>query len=294
MEQVLSIIVIAIFGLMIGSFCGASVWRLRARQLIEDKAAGEIIDKTELKLLKKISQKNVAEDRSQCLSCGHQLAWYDLLPVFSWLQLRGKCRYCKKSIGFFEPAIEFVVAVVFVVSYLAWPTPLESMISITQFIVWLIALTGLIILFCYDLKWYLLPNRVMFPVIGIAALYAIIQLTVSSNFVNDIVSLMLGVAALSGLYLLLYVVSKGSWVGFGDIKLGLALALLVGQWPLALLILFLANVIGCLVVLPAMAFNKLDRNSRVPFGPMLIAAWWIASLGGNGIIHWYVTISFMT
>ena len=293
MEHILIGVAIAVFGLMIGSFCGASVWRLRARQLIEDKAAGEAIDKAELKLLKKISKKNVTEDRSQCLHCGHQLAWYDLLPVVSWLQLNGKCRYCHKPIGFFEITIEFAVAIVFVVSYLAWPTVLDSALAVTQFIIWLVALTGLIILFYYDLRWYLLPNRIMFPVIGVASVYAFVQIFTSPNVIDSAISLALSVTILSGLYYALYVLSKGAWVGFGDIKLGLALALLVGEWQLAFLVLFLANIIGCVIVLPLMALKKLDRHSRVPFGPMLIAAGWIVSLWGGALISWYLSITFL-
>ncbi|RYX79526.1 prepilin peptidase [bacterium] len=294
MEHVVTGAMIAIIGLMIGSFCGASVWRLRARQLIEDKAAGEVVDKTELKLLKNIARKSAAEDRSQCLYCGHQLAWYDLLPVVSWLQLKGKCRYCHKPIGFFEIIIEFATAIIFVISYLAWPTALDSTLSVTQFVLWLMSLTGLIILFCYDLRWYLLPNRVMFPVIGVASVYALVRVVTSPDVTASAISLAFSITILSGLYYALYMLSKGAWVGFGDIKLGLALALLVGEWQLAFLVLFLANVIGCIIVLPLLALKKLDRHSRVPFGPMLIAAGWIASLWGGALIDWYLSVAFLS
>lgn len=293
MEQILVVIAMAIFGLLFGSFCGASVWRLRAKQLVEDNEAGEKVDRKELQRLEPLLHQKVKDDRSRCLHCSHELAWYDLLPLVSWLQLRGRCRYCRKRIGKFEPVIELATACVFVISYIAWPFEMDSYIAITQFIVWLIALVGLIILFCYDMRWYLLPDSVMFPVIGLAAVYAAIQVIVSENPIEALVSLGIGVSLLSGLYYAFYIVSKGAWVGFGDIKLGLALALLVGQWPLALLILFLSNVIGCIVVLPAMAAKKIGRHSRVPFGPMLIAAWWLASLFGSGLISWYLAVSYM-
>lgn len=294
MEQGFIVAAVGVFGLLFGSFAGATVWRLRARQLVEDLAEGEVVDKKELKMLKPLTAASLKDDRSRCLRCGHHLEWYDLLPLFSWLQLGGKCRYCHVRIGWFEPAIELATAAVFVVSYLAWPHELADPMAIVQFCVWLCALVGLIILFCYDLRWYLLPDKIMFPVMGIASIYALLVTVSSPSPLAAFTSLCFAIGVLSGLYYVLYFVSKGAWVGFGDIKLGLALALLLGEWPLALLTLFLANVIGCSIVLPAMLVKKIGRYSRVPFGPMLIGAWWIATMWGGAAITWYMSVSFMT
>lgn len=288
MENLLIILFLAIIGVQLGSFAGASVWRLRARQLAEDKVDGEAYDKKEYNHLKKLLGVKTTNDRSRCLHCDHQLAWYDLIPIFSWLQLAGKCRYCKKPIGSFELLIEIGVAVLFVLSYVFWPVELQSAASIAQFVLWLIASTGLVVLFVYDAKWFLLPNQVMFPVIALAALSALIGLATSGDVVSSALSTLGSVAALSGLYYVLYVLSKGAWIGFGDIKLGLALGLLLADWRLGLLTLFLANVIGCLVVLPAMMAKKISRTSHVPFGPMLITAFFITSLFGMQILTWYL------
>ena len=73
-----------VLGAILGSFVGAQIWRLRARQLTEDKKAGERVDRKELKKLSPLIKK-VSKDRSRCLSCGHELALYDLIPVFSWV-----------------------------------------------------------------------------------------------------------------------------------------------------------------------------------------------------------------
>jgi leader peptidase (prepilin peptidase) / N-methyltransferase len=291
MEYSIIGVMLAVVGLLLGSFAGASVWRLRARQLVEDKAEGEPVDAKELKKLKKISSRRVKDDRSQCLSCGHQLAWYDLVPLFSWTLLRGRCRYCRTPIGWFEPVIELATAAFFVVSYLAWPVELQGIVPIASFVLWLISGVGLIILFSYDAKWFLLPNRVMFPVIGIAGVSAVLHVVTSPEPLISLLSVLAGCGILSGLYFALYVLSKGAWIGFGDIKLGLALALLLADWKLALLALFLANVIGCIVVLPAMLSRRLTRYSRVPFGPMLIVGALVAGLWGNAIISWYLGIS---
>jgi prepilin signal peptidase PulO-like enzyme (type II secretory pathway) len=99
-------------------------------------------------------------------------------------------------------------------------------------------------------------------------------------------------AALSGLYYLLWLISKGQWIGFGDVKLGLALAFLLGDWRLALIALFSANLIGSLLVVPSMLAGKIDRKAHVPFGPLLISGAVIAMLFGNAIVDWYKMVAF--
>lgn len=284
------LVMLTVIGLMLGSFAGASIWRIRARQLVEDEADGEEIDKVELKKLKKVSAHTIKDDRSQCLHCGHQLAWYDLIPLFSWASLAGKCRYCHKPIGWFEPVIELVTASFFVISYVCWPTPLTMLTAQVELGLWLVTGFGLIILFFYDARWFLLPNKIMFPVIGIAAASALLQISTAPDVLHTFISAVIGCVILSGLYFVLYIASKGAWIGFGDIKLGLALALSLADWRLALLTLFLANIIGCIIVLPTMAVKKLTRYSRVPFGPMMIAGWFIAGLWGEALINWYMNI----
>jgi leader peptidase (prepilin peptidase) / N-methyltransferase len=287
MEQALIIVGLVVFGLIVGSFNGATVWRLRAGQLKEEKEAGEDIDKREYSRLKKLLGKSFQEDRSVCLYCHHQLAWYDLLPLVSWVQLWGKCRYCKRPIGRMEPLIEIGTAAFFVVSYFVWPLHLVSAVELAQFCLWLLIGSGLIILLTYDLRWFLLPDRVMFPLIGAAGLSAFLAVIQSADKVTAITSLLLSLGILSGLYYGLYIASRGRWIGLGDIKLGLVLALGLGQWPFAFLTLFLANVIGCIIVLPGLMVGKLSRTSHVPFGPMLILAYFIAGLFGQTILLWY-------
>src|SRR6478609_4310093 len=102
MEHTVWAVILGVFGLLFGSFAGASVWRLRAWQLVADKKAGdEDVDEAELKQLKPLTKATFRTDRSRCLHCGHELAWYDLLPLASWLSTGGKCRYCRKPIGYF-------------------------------------------------------------------------------------------------------------------------------------------------------------------------------------------------
>ncbi len=289
MDQPLIYILLVVTGLIMGSYSGALVWRLRARQLIEDKAAGEKVDKREYKTLAPLQNTTGLQDRSRCLHCGHTLAWYDLLPLVSWTSTGGKCRYCHKPIGVFEPLMELGVAAFFVLSYMFWPITLNSPYEFAHFILWLVAGVLLATLFAYDTKWYLLPNRIIFPFIGVAAVIALLGVLSKHDIPAALLSLCLAVAILSGLYFILWIASKGAWVGFGDVKLGLGLAFLLGQWQLAFLALFAANLIGCLIVLPGIITGKVNRGSRIPFGPLLILGTIVAMLWGPLVIQWYFT-----
>lgn len=281
-------IVVAAVGLVFGSFAGASVWRLRARQLIEDKKLGEEYDKKEYKRLVGLTKSSVTSDRSRCLECGHELRWYDLIPLVSWLSTKGRCRYCHQPIGFFEPSVELVTSALFVAAY--------HQIAMTGgnfggLLLLFAVIVGLVILFFYDLKWLLLPNIVMWSVIGLSAIWWGFSATAALDLVSFVISTVGALMILSGLYLVLWLVSRGRWVGFGDVKLGLALGLLLGDWRLALLTLFLANLIGTLIVLPGLLSKKLTRRSQVPFGPLLITGFFIAFFLGDYIIKWYLDLA---
>lgn len=289
MDYTIIALILAVVGLLFGSFAGATVWRLRARQLVEDKAAGEHVDEKEYKKLLPLTKASLRKDRSRCLHCHHTLAWYDLLPLVSWISTGGKCRYCRQSIGWFEPIIELGMALFFVVSFLAWPNPLTTAPQIAVFVLWLMAGVLLAILCAYDAKWFLLPNKVVWPLTVVATIVAIIRLATAFNTLGALVNLGIAIFILSGLYLIIWLVSKGRWIGFGDVKLGLALALLLGDWQLAFIALFAANLLGCLVVIPGMLAGKISRQTRVPFGPLLILGTVIALLWGGRVIAWYFT-----
>ncbi|HRN90595.1 MAG TPA: prepilin peptidase [Candidatus Saccharibacteria bacterium] len=287
MEQIFIYLTLILSGLILGSFAGATVWRLRARQLKDDKRHGEKVDASEYQRLDKLNKSSIASDRSQCLYCDYKLRWYDMVPVISWITLRGKCRNCQKSIGIMEPLIELGVALFFVLSYAFWPFSMDSGLEAARFIIWLVAGVGLAILFAYDSKWFILPDKVNFIVIGLGAIYSTLIVVGASDKLTAIIGIVTSALILSGLYLILYFVSRGKWVGFGDIKLGLGLALLLADWRLAFLALFVANLVGTLAVLPGILSGKLKRNTHVPFGPLLITGLVIAQLSGSYIISMY-------
>lgn len=276
---------LVLLGLCLGSFAVATVWRLRARQLKDDKASGEKVDKKEYSRLKKIMNKSLLDDRSKCLSCGYILEWYDMIPGLSWLIFRGKCRKCHNKIGSMEFIAEIGLALYFVLSYVFWPSDLNSFLGVAQFVLWLLIGVIFTILLFYDKKWFLLPDSMNFLLIFLGFLMSVGVFFNSSDKVLALVSIVVSVLILSGLYLAIYVVSKGEWIGFGDIKLGLGLALILSDWQLAFVALFASNLIGCLVVLPGLISGKLKRTSHVPFGPFLIAGTVVAYLFGQYILN---------
>lgn len=282
MEKLLVVIVLAWMGLIFGSFAGAQVWRLRARQLVEDQADGERVDTKELKRLKHLNRP-VSQDHSECLYCHHQLAWYDLVPLMSWLSTGGRCRYCHTRIGWFEPLMELGVAIVFVSSYLWWPVALINTLEIARFALWLVAVVVMAVLFAYDAKWSLLPYRLNLSLIGVG-LVAIIVTYVGQGSISfaQFLSLIGALLLLGGLYLTL---SLFGLVGAGDGILGFGLAMLLMDWKLAFLTVFLANFLGCLMLIPLAIQRKLHRGARIPFGPFLIIAASISLLWGNLLIQ---------
>lgn len=292
MVTVIIYISLVLVGLILGSFSGATVWRLRARQLRDDKKYHEKVDPKEYEQLKGLLEPKLLSDHSRCLHCGYRLKWYDLIPLVSWLSLGGKCRQCKKPIGYFEPLIELGVALFFVLSYAFWPYGLASTLEITQFVLWLVTGVGLAILFAYDLKWSLLPNKVTFIVIGLGLASAVISIIGSNDLYGALASAIWSVLILGGIYAVIYMISRGRWIGFGDVKLGIGLGLLLADWQLAFMALFFANFIGCLIVLPMMALHKLKPTSRVPFGPLLITGMIIAMLFGQYVLTWYLGLTF--
>lgn len=258
----MEIVLLGAVGMAFGSFVNALVWRLK-------------------------NKRDFVSERSECTHCHHILAWYDLIPVISWLTLRGKCRYCRKPIDD-SPIVELAVAVVFGLSYAFWPLGFSTA-GVTLLVLWLFALVLLAALFVYDLRWMLLPNKLMFPLIGTGVLWAIVRY----GFLEGLPPLaageevIYGLLSVAGIYACIYFVSKGEWIGFGDVKLGIFMGLVLG-WQQGLLALVLANVIALVVVLPGLLTKKLKKTARIPFGPFLILATIIAFLFGSYLLNWYM------
>lgn len=271
------IAILIILGLAFGSFVNALVWRLYQQHLPRRKRAAAD------------NELSIARGRSMCPHCKHTLAWHDLIPVFSWLSLRGRCRYCEKLISWQYPIVEVLTAAIFVISYVLWPQELVSTVSMALFALWLAALVGFAALIVYDIRWMLLPNKIVFPLIGLGAITVLIRALDSGDVVGTVLSSLAGLAVAGGIFYVVFQVSGGTWIGGGDVKLGFALGLLLGSPALAFLMLFGASLLGLAVAVPGVVTRKSKLTSKLPFGPFLIISTIIVMLVGQQIIDWYLS-----
>lgn len=269
---------LTLLGLCLGSFVNALVWRMHQQALPASKRT------------KKVSSEelSIAKGRSVCTHCGHTLSASDLIPVLSWVSLRGKCRYCKGSISWQYPAIELTTAALFIFSYVAWPEELKGL-EIASFGLWLMCLTGLMALLVYDLRWMLLPNRIIFPLYAVAAAFVLVNTGIEQS-VQPILGALGGVVVGGGIFYLLFQVSQGSWIGGGDVKLGFLLGAFLLSPLEAAVMLFIASLLGTLLTVPLLASKKLNRKSRIPFGPFLIVGGIITMLYGVDLLDWYTSL----
>lgn len=275
------IVCLIVLGLALGSFSNAVVWRLHMQQSGERKAK---------KLGLSAHDMSITTGRSVCTHCGHQLSARDLIPVVSYLWLRGKCRYCHKPIED-TPLAELLTPVLFVASYIWWPYNLATpSLSYGQvlFGLWLIALVGFVILALYDIRWFLLPDRVVFPLIALAMVAVAVQATVFHGNLAALLTAAWGVLLTAGLFYVLYGVSRGTWIGFGDVKLAIALGLFVGGPVPALLLVFIASLAGSLAAIPLLIKGEPAASTRIPFGPFLLLATIIVMLFGSVLSGWYM------
>lgn len=256
------IIVLVILGLVGGSFVNAFVWRFH-------------------------ENKNWVSGRSECVYCHHQLSSIELIPLLSYIGLGGKCHYCHKHISLQYPLVELFTALVFIVSYIYWPIPIKG-VQVLIFILWLAVVIGLVALIIYDIKWMILPNSIVFSLIAVGLLMAIINLLNAQNKGTMTLNYIGACAISGGIFYVIYVLSKGKWIGGGDVKLGLLLGLLVATPEKAFLLLFLASLIGSIVSVPLMLSGKMKRQTLIPFGPFLIISCFVIELVGSNILHWYM------
>jgi leader peptidase (prepilin peptidase) / N-methyltransferase len=262
-------LVLIILGLCLGSFVNALVWRLHERSKNSKQ--------------KKLS---IIHGRSMCPNCQHVLAARDLVPILSWLSLKGRCRYCKNPISIQYPLVEFVTAGLFIFSYVFWPASFSFDEKIL-FGFWLVFLGGLIALAVYDLRWYLLPNAIVYPLYAVILVQIIFATLNSSDPWNVITTAFWGLLIGGGIFYCLFQLSKGKWIGGGDVKLGGLLGLAIGGPSSSFLLIFIASLIGSFIALPLLLMGRAKRGSQLPFGPFLILAAVIVKLFGVSIITWY-------
>lgn len=270
------IAVLILLGLCLGSFVNALVWRVYQQSLPVSKRP----KKTDL---------SITKGRSVCIHCHHKLEAIDLLPVISWLMLRGKCRYCHKPISWQYPLVEISTALIFVGSYLFWPSDIKTIGEMLIFGLWLAIVVSLMALIVYDFRWMILPNRIMIYTLYLAVFYEVANVLVSSDFSKITQSVLASIVG-GGLFMGLFYLSNGRWIGGGDVKLGFVLGLIAGTPLFACLMLFTASLLGTLFALPTIALGPGSLKTKIPFGPFLIAGCVVAVLFGQQITDYYIEL----
>ncbi len=235
-------------GAMLGSFGCCQVWRIRKG----DKSRW-----------------------SHCMNCKYRLRWYDNVPILSWLLLGGKCRKCRKPIGWAEFLAEIGMAILVALSYWFWPfgrldfAGSIELIEGVKFALLILLLAIFVILFIYDAKWKEMPTNLLWASVAVGVIYRVIILAAEGVSTDIWLSLAGALMILPGFYFLMYKMSNERWVGGGDWILCLPLALFLGNFWLAMITLFASNLIGSVVMLPVAASKKV-KKLKIPFGPFLI------------------------
>jgi len=248
---------ITIFGLIIGSFLNSIIYRL--------KVGG-----------------NIVNERSRCPSCLKTLRWFELLPVISFIIQRCKCRSCYRLISWQYPLVEMVVALGFVLSYLIHQT-VGSEFYVLVFRDW-VYIVFLVIIFVYDLKWQLILDRVTVPAMIIALFFTWGILGVEVFLWHLVAGVIAG-----GFFLTQFIISRGRWIGGGDIRMGLIMGFMVG-WPGILVALFISYVLGALISVLIVLKAKKKWSSQIAFGTFLSFGTFITILYGKFIVGWYQSL----
>lgn len=264
--------VLGVLGLLIGSFLNVVIYRLPVMLEAQWKAECAEMTGKETALAEKF---NLAVPRSRCLKCGHQIQWYENIPVFSYLFLRGKCSNCKAPISLRYPLVELATAALFV--YCGWKwgaTPAA--------LVWCGFGATMLALGCIDWDTTLLPDDITLPLLWAGLIAAALQWTpvaLPAAFWGAVA----GYVSLWLVYWAFKLVTGKEGMGFGDFKLFAALGAWFG-WQALVPIILMASVIGAVIGIAMKFSSGLREGGYIPFGPFLVGAGLTAMIFGPGSI----------
>ncbi|XUW99508.1 MAG: prepilin peptidase [Dehalogenimonas sp.] len=247
-------VIFALFGAVIGSFLNVLCDRLPQEQ-------------------------SVVAPPSRCPGCGRRLTPLDMVPVVSWLVLRGRCRTCGETIPQRVFWVELITALAFAGLYLYFGFSAVLWLS-------LIYAAFTIVIFVIDMEHQLILNNILIAasIVAVAASLLHSQIDLSPDLLHAVIGGAVGFA----IFLVVYVVSRGG-MGEGDVKLG-AFAGLVTGWPNIIGAVIMSWLLGGLVAIGLLLFRRKGRKEAIPFGPFLALTTFITFLWGNQIIDWYLGI----
>jgi leader peptidase (prepilin peptidase)/N-methyltransferase len=226
------------------------------------------------------------------VNCGKKIAWYDNIPLFSYIFLGGKCRHCKDRLSISHPVVESLLGLLFVWWYfmgsLFFKLTQQPFVFL-QPMFWL--LVGILLLFILiiDYRYYIISDTAVFVLTCLVVVYRIALVAAGIMQLNDLLSAVSAMAGSVLFFWLLWFLTKGKGFGFGDVKLAVPLGLLVG-WPEVIIWLFSSFWLGAIVGIILIMLGKAKFGKPIPFGPFLIIGTLISLIWGNQLIGWYATL----
>ncbi len=248
LPTILLYIVIFLYGIVIGSFLNVLIYRVPKKE-------------------------NIAVVRSHCMSCGYQLRWFDLVPLFSWLVLGGRCRKCKEKISIQYPLIEALNGIFYLMVFHHYGLSIESLL-------YCLLVSALLALSVIDFRTYEIPVGFNYFILALGLVRVVTDFQNWSDY-------LIGFLAVSAFLYVLYLVSGGSAIGGGDVKLMAACGLLIG-WKLNVLAFLLGCILGSVIHLIRMRVSK--EGHMLAMGPYLSMGVFLSVLYGDRFIQWYITV----
>lgn len=262
-------------GLLVGSFLNVVILRLPRRLEWQWKRdAREIL---EIPDLYDPPPPGIVVERSHCPHCGHRLAWYENIPVLSWLALRGRCRSCRAPISLQYPLVELLTALLFVVCVWRFGFGWKGFGAMV-FTGFLVALSGI------DLRTRLLPDQLTLPLLWLGMVAAVENLFVGQK--AAMTGAMVGYLSLWSVYWVFKQLTGKEGMGHGDFKLLAALGAWFG-WQALPAIILLSSAVGATVGIALMIFRRHGREVPIPFGPYLAGAGLLTLYFGQPLSRWF-------
>ncbi|MDO5521445.1 MAG: prepilin peptidase [bacterium] len=243
-------LIIFTYGIVIGSFLNVLIYRIP-------------------------KQEDFVKTRSHCMSCGYQLRWYDLIPVGSYLFLKGKCRKCDTKLSIQYPMIECVNGILYVLIFYSYGITMTS-------VLYALTASALLSLSMIDFQTFEIPVGFNLFIAAVGLVHLALDYQNWSDY-------LIGAVSVSGFILLLIIATKGRGMGGGDLKLMAAVGLLLG-WKLTILAFFLGCVFGSILHITRMKITKADH--MLAFGPYLSMGIIVSMLYGEQLIRLYINTMF--
>lgn len=230
--------------------------------------------------------------RSHCDACGRELQWWEMIPLLSFIALRGRCRTCHKEIDIMHFVVELLTGLLFVwwwVIGFAFFQLTQTPLTVLQPVFWLVVGLIMLVIVVVDIRSFIIPDWATLLLFFLTLLYRIVLIATNAHQPVDFAWALFGSLLLLSFFLLLWFITAKKGIGFGDVKLVFPLGLLMG-WPSMFVGIFLAFIIGAVVGIGLLFAKKTAFGRALPFGPFLILGTFLSLLYGDSLLRWYIAL----